>query len=154
MSENSNLHDTARLLQTLELPDTAAAYAALLELEQISEQSNALYPLTAQFAEMVQNPKYTVKIRGFRLFCKQARWDTDNLIDENFDAAACILYDPRPTAVRQALAALYEIVKFKPLLRGRVREAIGKIEITKYAHSMSPLLLRDINALKARIDAN
>lgn len=61
-----------------------------------------------------------INIRGFRLFCKQAKWDVDYILDQNIDSALSILSDAKPTAVRQALAALKEVILYKPDLRDAV----------------------------------
>lgn len=83
------------------------------ELERISDETGALYGHTAEFADMIKSDKYVLRVRGFRLFCRQARWDKDYVLDENIDEALLILKDEKPTAVRQALAALAEIVAYK-----------------------------------------
>lgn len=63
------------LLSTLTAKDTKQGYGAFLELERLSEESDDLYPYTERFADMVSNRAWAVRCRGFRLFCKQARWD-------------------------------------------------------------------------------
>ena len=101
------------LLSKLTAKDTKQGYGAFLELEHLSEESDDLYPYTERFAEMVSDRAWAVRCRGFRLFCKQARWDDDGVLDRCLDRALVILEDEKPTAVRQALAALLDVVPYK-----------------------------------------
>lgn len=137
------------LLAALDEKDSADAYQALLELEMISDNTGLLYPYTEKFVSMLGSDKYAVRVRGIRMFCKQARWDADNKLDESIDAALSILKDDRPTAVRQALAALKEVVGFKPSLRETVFRAALDIDIARYKDTMHSLLNKDIRELLA-----
>lgn len=135
------------LLSTLRAKDTRQAYGAFLELERLSEETDDLYPFTGQFAEMASDEAWAVRCRGFRLFCKQARWDADGVIDRCLDRALAILEDEKPTAVRQALAALLDVVPYKrelwPVIRGRLET----MDLTRYKDSMAPLIQKDMQTL-------
>jgi len=74
-------------IQMLKDKNNTVAFKALQELEQISDETGALYGYTGEFADMIGSENYGVRVRGFRLFCRQAKWDKDNVIDENIDAA-------------------------------------------------------------------
>ena len=102
------------LLSMLTAKDTKQGYGAFLELEHLAEESDDLYLYTERFADMVSDRAWAVRCRSFRLFCKQARWDDDGIIDCCLDRALVILEDEKPTAVRQALAALLDC----PVLAG------------------------------------
>ena len=101
---------------------------------------------------MIGSENYGVRVRGFRLFCRQAKWDKDNVIDENIDAALQILKDDKPTAVRQALAALADVVRFKPDLRETVRSAVSDINYLRYKDTMHSLIAKDIQELLELIE--
>lgn len=134
------------LVVMLEEKDTSAAYKALQELEQISDETGLLYRYTEKFVNMINSDKYVIRVRGFRLFCKQAKWDKDFILDENIDAALHILQDEKPTAVRQALAAVLDIVRYKPDLREVVKKAVSDIDYQRYKETMHSLLAKDIDA--------
>ena len=110
--------DVEELMVLLTDKDKQQAYGALQALERISEQSDVLYSYTRQFAAMVKSEQYMLRVRGFRLFCKQARWDKEEVIDETIVQVLTILQDEKPIAVRQALAALQEVVRYKPARYG------------------------------------
>ncbi len=139
--------DLEYLLSVLTAKDTKQAYGALPELERLSKESNDLYPYTEQFADMVEDKAYAVRVRGFRLFCNQARWDGDGLIDGHLDRALAILEDEKPTAVRQALAALLDLVPYKRNLWPAIRERVATMDLKRYQDSMTPLIEKDIRAL-------
>ena len=135
------------LLSMLTAKDTKQGYGAFLELEHLSEESDDLYPYPERFAEMVSDRAWAVRCRGFRLFCKQARWDDDGVIDRCLERAMAILEDEKPTAVRLALAALLDVVPYKrelwPVIRGRLET----MDLNRYKDSMAPLIQKDIQTL-------
>ena len=135
------------LLSVLTAKDTKQAYGAFLELERLSEETDDLYPFTGQFAEMVSDEAWAVRCRGFRLFCKQARWDADGVIDRHLDRVLEILEDEKPTAVRQALAALLDVVPYKQELWPVIRGRLEIMDLSRYKDSMAPLIQKDIQTL-------
>ncbi|MDY3281335.1 hypothetical protein [Dysosmobacter sp.] len=139
--------DLELLLSTLTAKDTKQAYGALLELESLSRETDDLYPYTEHFADMVGDRAYAVRVRGFRLFCQQARWDTEGVVDRNLDRALAILEDEKPTAVRQALAALAELLPYKRELWPNLRQRLETMEPRRYRDTMAPLIEQDIRRL-------
>ena len=135
------------LLSTMTAKDTKQAYGALLELERLSEETDDLYPFTERFADMVSDRAWAVRCRSFRLFCKQARWDDDGIIDCCLDRALVILEDEKPTAVRQALAALLDMVPYKRELRPVIRARVEAMDLSRCKDSMEPLIRKDIQTL-------
>ena len=135
------------LLSMLTAKDTKRGYGAFLELEHLSEESDDLYPYTERFADMVSDRAWAVRCRGFRLFCKQARWDGDGVVDCCLDRALVILEDEKPTAVRQALAALLDMVPYKRELRPVIRARVEAMDLSRCKDSMEPLIRKDIQTL-------
>jgi len=135
--------------------DTRTAYANLQALEFLSEKENTLYPYLETFLAMAGNEKYVIRVRGIRLLCKQARWDADNKIDPAIEVILqAALHDEKPTAVRQALKALEEVVLHKPQLRGRIKERLLAADCSAYnKDTMRGLIKKDIEHLLARIDS-
>mgnify|MGYP003617968152 FL=1 len=142
------------LLQALDRKDNTEAYQALLELERLSSDSNVLYTYTEKFAEMTESDRNVVRVRGVRLFCSQAKWDSGSMIDRFLDQVLSVLQDDRPTTVRQTLAALQDVVRYKPELRDKVIEAADKIDVSRYKDTMQGLLIGDIGRLHDMIDRN
>lgn len=132
--------------------DNTAAYRLLKELEAESEKTDSLYECFDEFLDMVSDERSYVRIRGVRMCCAQARWDIENKIRDHFDALTSELFDDRPTAVRQCLAALHTVIAYKPELCGILREKIGEIDTAGYKDTMRPLIEKDIIYLSAEID--
>lgn len=135
------------MLETLDDKDTSQAFENLKELELISDKSNILYPYLNTFTEMVSSKKYVVRVRGFRLFCKQAKWDIDNIINKNLDSVLTILNDDKPTAVRQALTALQDVVLHKKELQNIIKDKVLSIDYLRYKDTMHGLISKDIQNL-------
>lgn len=139
------------LIEMLEEKDTSAAYKALQELEHISDETGLAYHYIDKFIEMISSDKYVIRVRGFQLFCRQAKWDKDYILDENIDTALIILNDEKPTAVRQALAAVMDVVRYKPDLREVVKKAVSDIDYLRYKETMHSLLAKDIEEILSLI---
>lgn len=129
--------------------DVNKSYSVLIELEKTSEVSDILYPYINKFVDMMQSKNYYVKVRGFRLFCMQSRWDDNRIIDKNIDLALDILNDERPTIIRQALEYLREIAIYKGELKAKILGKIDNLDITKFKDSMKDLINKDIVKLKS-----
>lgn len=127
--------------------DTKDTYANLQELETISEYKNILYPYLNEFIAMQKSEKYVVRVRGFRLLCKQAKWDNDNKINEAIEDILAAVHDEKPTAVRQALQYLEYIVPYKRELNDRIKEAALFIDCSRFKDTMRPLIMKDIQSL-------
>ena len=139
--------DIELLLSMLTAKDTKQAYGALLELERLSGETDDLYPCTERFADMVGDRAYAIRVRGFRLFCCQARWDTEGVVDRNLDRTLAILEDEKPTAVRQALTALEELLPYKRELWPNLRQRLEAMEPERYKDTVAPLIKKDIRRL-------
>ena len=127
--------------------DIKTEYKNLNELEALSEQSNILYPYLDKFISMLKSEKYVIRVRGFRLLCKQAKWDNDNKIDKNIEHILRAVNDEKPTAVRQALRYLGFIVPYKKELNDKIKQAVLSIDILQFKDTMQPLIEKDIKSL-------
>lgn len=129
--------------------DTSLAFQKLKELEELSEIDNSLYPFMEKFLSMISDEKYVIRVRGYRLLCKQARWDCENIIDANINFILQMLDDEKPTAVRQKLNALEDVARYKPNLHNTIRDAALMIDLSKLKDTMQPLIYKDIQSLLA-----
>lgn len=134
--------------------DTKDAYANLKELEAISEQSGILYPYLNEFVMMLRNDKYVIRVRGFRLLCKQAKWDKDNKINASIEDILAAVHDEKPTAVRQALQYLEYIVSYKNELNPKIKETALSIDCSQFKDTMQPLIVQDISKLVRLINSS
>ena len=134
------------ILKLRDKDDKAAyEYSKLLGAE--SAQSDKYLPMIPQFADMLEDKSSYVRVRGFILICNQARWAKDGQIADAFDRMRVLLYDSKPTVVRQCLLALHEVVLYRSELAEMIIDAVNHIDVSKYKESMSPLIKKDIDEL-------
>ena len=141
--ENKKL-ELDNMIRKLEDKDDKVAYSNLLELEKFTEQSDAIYEYFDIFLEMLDNEKSFIRVRGFRLICKNAKWDKYNKIDNSIDKILQELNDEKPTSVRQCLKAIEEIIMYKPNLKYTIKEKLLKINYLNYKDSMPSLIFKDV----------
>lgn len=128
---------------------SAYEYAKKISIE--SAKSDKYLSLIPTFANMLDDKSSFVRTRFFVLICNQARWASDKQIEKAFEKMRPLLYDDKPTVVRQCLNALHEVVLFRPEMSDLVNEAIQEIDLTKYKDSMSQIIKKDIEDLKRMI---
>ena len=134
------------ILKLRDKDDKAAyEYSKLLGAE--SAQSDKNLPMIPQFADMLEDKSSYVRVRGFILICNQARWAKDGQIADVFDRMRVLLYDSKPTVVRQCLLALHEVVLYRSEMAEMIIDAVNHIDVSKYKESMSPLIKKDIDEL-------
>lgn len=139
------------LIDELAGKDAKRGYQLMLELEAQSFQSDALYRLFDEFVGLTGYSSSLVRTRGFRLAVAQAQWDEQGKIASRFSGLAAMLHDDKPTAVRQCLSALHRAVELRPQLAPLVTAELDRVDVSKYAPSMAPLVAQDVAALRERI---
>lgn len=127
--------------------DSSVAYKYLQELESISEVADDLYPYLDEFLSMLESEKYLLRVRGFRLLCKQAKWDAENRFDREIEAILHAVDDDKPTAVRQKLKALEGIVRYKKALHSKIRDKVLTLDYLQFRDTMHSLIQKDIQSL-------
>jgi hypothetical protein len=139
--------NTEKMIRAFYDKNAKEAYTVLLELEQVSEKSDVLYNCFEEVIEMMHNDNSYIRVRGYRLLCKQAKWDKLNKINQIIDEILYETDDEKPIAVRQKINALNDIVINKKELNTKIKQKISSINISKYKESMQELILRDVTKL-------
>ncbi len=134
-------------LENLYNEDNNIAYKTLLELETITAESNELYNYFSEVLKMLSNSKTFVRVRGFRLICCLAKWDTENKINTNIDMILSELEDEKGTSVRQCLEKLSLILMYKIELTDIIENKIKNLDLSKYKESMQSLIKKDIESI-------
>ncbi len=140
------------LLDRLQDKNDKKAYAFSKEIIAKSTASDAYYAYFDDFVSLMTSSSSYVRTRGFILCCAQARWDTEGKIQNALPAMMALLYDKKPTVVRQCLSALREVILFRPELSEKICEAVQKIDLSHYKDSMAPLIKKDADALLKLFD--
>lgn len=127
--------------------DDKIAYNNLIELEIETTESDELYNYFDDFLYMLKNDKTFARVRAFRLICALAKWDCNNMIENNNDLILNELDDDTSTSVRQCLDKLNLILIYKPELSNKIENKLKQLDIGKYKESMQSLIKRDIDSI-------
>lgn len=109
--------------------------------------SDEYYSFFEDFSSLLTSKNSYTRTRGFALCCAQSQWDLEEKIQDAFPIMLTLLYDKKPIVVRQCLAALHEVILYKPELSETISEAVKKINLSNYNSTMAPLIKKDANKL-------
>ncbi len=93
----SNIQD---LVDGLMNKDDKHAYQCLKRLEDESNLSDDVYPFFDIFVEMLNNRNSYIRTRGMLLIAANAKWDTDNKIDEIINEYLKPILDEKPITAK------------------------------------------------------
>ncbi len=144
--------DMTDVVERLRGKDDTESYKLLLSLEASSAASDELYADFDAFLSLLDNERSFVRVRGFRLCCAQAKWDTRGKLQAHLSELLRLLNDEKPTSVRQALAALSNVLLYRPELDEAILSALNGMELLHFKDSMRPLIEKDVAALKRMMD--
>lgn len=131
-------------IENLYNKDNNSAYKTLLDLEVITTESNELYSYFDLLLKMLNDKRTFIRVRGFRLICCLAKWDTKNKINDNIDIILKELDDEKGTSVRQCLEKLNQILIYKIELTDIIASKLRSLELSKYKESMQSLIKNDL----------
>ncbi len=131
-------------IENLYNKDNNSAYKALLDLETITTESNDLYRYFDLLLKMLNNERTFVRVRGFRLICCLAKWDTENKINDNIYIILKELEDEKGTSVRQCLEKINLLLIYKIELTGIIASKLRSLDLSKYKQSMQSLIKNDL----------
>lgn len=139
-------YDMMDIREILCAKDAKGSYPLFLQLEQQAGEDPALFQEYRLYLEMLKSESSYHRVRGFRMLCAGAKWDTQGVIHGNLPQILAQLEDKKPTAVRQCLAALPALVKGRPELTAQVCEVVAALDFSGCRDTMRPLLEKDREA--------
>ena len=125
--------------------DKWEVYRKFQEIENSIEDSNELYQYFDEIKNMLLNEKTHIRVRGFRIICKLAKYDEENKINDIIDILLNELDDEKTTAVRHCLEALNMLLLYKLDLSDKIEKKLRNIDYSKYKDSIIPLIKKDID---------
>lgn len=132
------------LLELLASRDNSQAYQALKALEEMSAESNCLYPHMDKFIAMASSGNSYVRTRGLALIAHNAKWDVDGKIDGIIDRYLEHITDEKPICARQCIKLLPLLAEAKPALAPKIVSSLRDANVVRYPDSMRPLVQKDI----------
>lgn len=136
--------DISQWVQALRFKDHNIAYKHLKLLLAESQSSPEVYGYFDDFVEMLNDKNSYIRTRGLMLISENAKWDTEGRIDEIIDDYLDHITDEKPITARQCIKALPNIAGHRPGLAPKIKAALENADISKYADTMRPLILKDI----------
>ena len=143
--------DLIKTFEMLMAKDSNAAYGALRILQDLSEETNAVYPYMDQLSDMMDSDNSYIRTRALTLIAYNAKWDKDYKIDEMMNRYLRHITDTKPITARQCIKLLPMIAKSKPDLKEDITSALHKADISHYSDSMQPLVYKDIQKALSEI---
>lgn len=140
------------LIQNLYNPDNKIAYNTLKELEKLSKENSNVYKYFDTFVEMLDDENSYIRTRGIILISNNAKWDSENRINNIIDKFLVHIEDDKPITSRQCIKSLENIVKYKKELLATIKERLLKINYLKYDNSMQSLIFKDVEEILKLID--
>lgn len=128
------------LLEFLTSRNNSQAYQALKALEEMSAESNCLYPHMDKFIAMASSGNSYVRTRGLALIAHNAKWDVDDKIDGIIDGYLEHITDEKPICARQCIKLLPLLAKAKPALAPKIVSALRDANVARYPDCMRPLV--------------
>lgn len=119
-------------------------YKALVLLQHRSAETPDVYPYWEEFQKRLSDGNSYQRSIGALLIAENAKWDAENRLDGCVDEYFKLFQDEKPITARQAIQALGKIIPWKPALRGRIAEALMKIDLSAVKETMRKSLLLDI----------
>lgn len=132
--------------------DAKAAYAYAQQIVEESCASDAWHPGFDRFAELLRHKNSLVCNRAIAILTANARWDREGKFDKLLDEFLSHVTDVKPITARQCVAALTKIAEAKPKLIPRILASLEQADLSGYADSMQPLILKDIVAVLRKIE--
>lgn len=135
-------------IKKLEDIDDISAYDTFKLFMEESDKNENIYKHINYLFELLGNKRSYVKVRAALLICRNAKWDKDNYINiKNIDLLLNLLYDEKPTVVRQVLKGLNDLIIYKKKLIPIIKIKVLMIEYNSYKDTMSNLSKKDIDNL-------
>ena len=142
----------SEIICVLQGKDDKKAYDLSKEILAMSAFSEKYYSYFEEFLSFLTSKSSYVRTRGLQLCCAQARWDMEGKLQRALPDMLELLHDEKPTVVRQCLGALHEVACYRPELCERILKELHSIDLSKYKDSMSPLIQKDIHALRKVVE--
>ena len=112
------------------------AYEYVKEIIAQSADCNKYLNNIPDFLALLDDGNSYVRTRAFCLISAQAKWADNGELENAFSKMKKLLNDEKPTVVRQCLAALHEVLYYRPEMKEPVKEALKDIDLSIYDCSL------------------
>ena len=132
------------LMHRLTDKDNVRAFAFAEKVVSMSELSDVWSHQVNRLTPLLADKSAFVRIRAAMVLTSQARWIP---LDDVLPELLKLLYDKKPSAVRQCLSMLSSLLKEHPQYTDSVMKEIRSMDLSEYRDTMRPLIEKDIRLL-------
>lgn len=144
VAQSVNKEDLPQIVEWLSEKDDKFRYKALLLLQKCSACSDIVYPFWDVFRSKLGHRNSYQRSIGVMLIAENARWDTENRMDETITEYLAVLNDEKPITVRQCIQALEKIIPYQNHLCPAIADRLISIDLLAVKATMRKLILLDI----------
>lgn len=143
-AEALNKEDIPTLIDQLTSKDDDIRYQAFQILQTRSLLREDVYPYWEIFRNKLNSDNSYHRSIGLMLIARNAKWDTENWMEDTIDAYLSLLNDEKPITIRQCIQALEHIVSAKPVLSEQIAERLISFDLMAVRETMRKSILMDI----------
>lgn len=114
-----NNDDIQQLVEWLSFKDDKIRYQAFLLLQSRTIFFDDVYPFWDIFCDKLKSENSYQRSIGLMLIAENAKWDTENRMENIIDEYLMCLNDPNPIIIRQCIQSLGKISAAKPGLNDK-----------------------------------
>lgn len=143
--DNSELSGLVKLLSE---KDDKLRYQAFLLLQYRSRLFGDVYPFWETFRAKLKDANSYQRSIGIMMIAENARWDSENKMEDSLGDCNSLLKDDKPITIRQSIQALGKVAEAKPDLSGKIAGMLMSVDIAEIKETMrKPILLDILNVL-------
>lgn len=147
-SQNLNKADISQLVEWLSLKDDNIRYQAFLVLQNRALFFDDVYSYWDMLQDKLRSDNSYQRSIGLMLIAENAKWDTENRLDDTIEECLQLLNDEKPFTIRQCIQSLGKIASAKPGLNDKIASSLISINLMDVKETMrKPTLLDILNVL-------
>ena len=136
--------DIPQLVEWLSLKDDNIRYQALLLLQNRSVFIDDVYPYWDTFRAKLKSDNSYQRSIGLMLVAENAKWDTENRMEDTIEEYLALLNDEKPITIRQCIQALGKVVPYKLDLNKKIANKLISFDLMAVKETMHKSILLDI----------
>ena len=150
LSKKLSIADIDFLVDLLSEKDDKMRYNAFLLLKNHSREQPSVYRYWDVLEGKLSSDNSYQRSLGVMLIADNVRWDSEGKFAKAFNKYMICCTDEKFITARQTIQGLETIVKSTARYNDAIKQALVKLQFTKYKENQQSLLKKDVsNALKA-----
>lgn len=136
--------DIKQLVEWLSLIDDKIRYQAFQLLQKRSEFAEDVYLYWDIFRKKLKSDNSYQRSIGLMLIAENAKWDTEQKLEETIKDYLELLKDEKPISIRQCVQSIAKIIPFRPELNDYIINNLISLDLMAIKETMRKSVLTDI----------